>query len=322
MENTLLYNTDSLPQIKFGMMKMSDHAILVDKVAIIDDNLDKSPDDRNIGAPIDRPLPQKILIAIQLICVEGSIDMTLNQKKYHMERNDCMIGLPGFIAEKIDMSHDCRMIITAISHEFMARIPVKNSEGMKKWMASKGAPVVLHIPEEIISTCVDSYHSFRKLYSFTSDEFKLILMVGYLHSIIGLFSSFMANSEVREEEMDTDTTSLPRKKELALKFLNDVHENCSTERSVSFYAEKCCLSPKYFARIISEIMGKKPGDIIRDNVILEAKVLLISKTLSVQQVSDKLNFPNSSFFCKYFKGATGCSPRQYQLFGEEALKEK
>lgn len=69
-------------------------------------------------------------------------------------------------------------------------------------------------------------------------------------------------------------------------------------------------------------MGKKPGDIISDNVILEAKVLLISKTLSVQQVSDKLNFPNSSFFCKYFKSATGCSPRQYQLFGEEALKEK
>lgn len=79
-------------------------------------------------------------------------------------------------------------------------------------MASKGAPVVLHLPEEIISTCVDSYHSFRKLYSFTSDEFKLILMVGYLHSIIGLFSSFMSNSEVREEEMDTDTTSLPRKR--------------------------------------------------------------------------------------------------------------
>ena len=74
-----------------------------------------------------------------------------------------------------------------------------------------------------------------------------------------------------------------------------------------------------FARFITEQMGKKPGEIIKSSVILEAKVMLVSNDLSVQQVSDKLHFPNASFFCKYFKSATGCSPRQYQMYGEKAV---
>lgn len=106
-----------------------------------------------------------------------------------------------------------------------------------------------------------------------------------------------------------------------MKFLNDVHEFCNKERSVSFYAERCCLSPKYFAKIITDAMGRKPGDIIKDNVILEAKVLLIAKPYSIQQVSDKLNFPNPSFFCKYFKAATGTTPRKYQLRGDKVSED-
>ena len=61
--------------------------------------------------------------------------------------------------------------------------------------------------------------------------------------------------------------------------------------------------------------------IIKDNVILEAKVLLIAKSYSIQQVSDKLNFPNPSFFCKYFKAATGTTPRKYQLRGDKVSED-
>lgn len=41
--------------------------------------------------------------------------------------------------------------------------------------------------------------------------------------------------------------------------------------------------------------------------------MLRTGNYTVQQVSDALHFPNSSFFGKYFKAAVGCSPRRYAI---------
>jgi len=43
-----------------------------------------------------------------------------------------------------------------------------------------------------------------------------------------------------------------------------------------------------------------------------AKALLKSTNMTVQQISDELNFPFQSFFGKYFKRMTGGSPREYK----------
>ena len=47
-------------------------------------------------------------------------------------------------------------------------------------------------------------------------------------------------------------------------------------------------------------------------MILEAKVLLRSTGLNIQEISAMLNFANQSFFGKYFRHLTGMSPRDYR----------
>lgn len=304
---------DILPKIRLGIFRPSDHALTFDDIALIDDNLDLEPYDRNIGAPIDTSLPTKILMVVCMTCVEGSVDLTLNQADFHMERNDLLLGTPGFIAEKIKMSENCRIIIFTTSNDLLSKSPLKGAETVRKWLIQHGGPVVIHLGEELCGTYVNSYRSFRKAYELAAMEYHPEILMSFTHTALALLATWLT-----KEVNSSNAVAVPRKKELVLKFLSDVHEFCNVNRSVSFYAEKCCLSPKYFARLITEALGKKPGDIIKENVILEAKVMLISKSYSVQQVSDKLNFPNSSFFCKYFKAATGCSPRKYQLNGEKA----
>lgn len=313
IKNRMEIHNSTLPQIKLGMLQASDHAIIFDKIAIIDDNLDPEQKDKRIGAPVNKPLPTKILVGICLMCIEGSIDLKLNQTEYHMEKNDCLLGMPGFIAEHISMSGECKMIVIAAAQDFLGKSPMKGTETARKWMIQKGEPSVIHFPDEICSSFLSGYKCFRQTYDLAHQDYRNEILICFLHTALALFSSWLKQTGETEHGL-----SIPRKKDLVMKFLNDVHEFCNKERSVSFYAERCCLSPKYFAKIITDAMGRKPGDIIKDNVILEAKVLLIAKSYSIQQVSDKLNFPNPSFFCKYFKAATGTTPRKYQLRGEKA----
>ena len=82
--------------------------------------------------------------------------------------------------------------------------------------------------------------------------------------------------------------------------------------NVSFYADKLCLTPRYLNTIIRQTSQQTVMDWINQSIILEAKVLLKHSNRLVYQISDELNFPNPSFFSKFFKRMTGMTPQEYQ----------
>ncbi|WP_368205051.1 helix-turn-helix domain-containing protein, partial [Bacteroides caccae] len=70
--------------------------------------------------------------------------------------------------------------------------------------------------------------------------------------------------------------------------------------------------PRYLNTLIRQTSQQTVMDWINQSIILEAKVLLKHSNLLVYQISDELNFPNPSFFCKFFKRMTGMTPQEYQ----------
>lgn len=71
------------------------------------------------------------------------------------------------------------------------------------------------------------------------------------------------------------------------------------------YSGGLCITPKYLPRIIKDITGYTALDYIENYVVTEAKAMLNSTMMTVQQISDSLNFPSQSVFGKYFKRVTG-----------------
>ena len=64
--------------------------------------------------------------------------------------------------------------------------------------------------------------------------------------------------------------------------------------------------------MVKEISGRTAGEWIENYVTVEAKVLLRSTDLTIQEIASRLNFTNQSFFGKYFKHQTGMSPSEYR----------
>lgn len=109
-------------------------------------------------------------------------------------------------------------------------------------------------------------------------------------------------------------TPLPqdKKDKIFQNFMITLYRYYHQERDVTFYANKQCLSARYFSSVIKEKSGSSALQWIIQNVITEAKYLLDNTDLSIKEIATKLNFPTQSFFGKYFKQYVGISPKEYR----------
>ena len=89
-------------------------------------------------------------------------------------------------------------------------------------------------------------------------------------------------------------------------------DNYKLERNIKFYANKLNLSTQYLSTTVKKMTGKTLTDIISNLVIHDAKAKLRSTGLSIQEISDSLNFSDISSFGKYFKRYTEMTPTQYR----------
>ena len=116
-----------------------------------------------------------------------------------------------------------------------------------------------------------------------------------------------------ESQPAPETSARSRNDEYFNQFMSELTKHYMQERSVGFYAGQLHLTPKYLTTIIRKTSGRTAAEWIDDYVVLEAKNLLKYSTMSIQEIAYCLNFPNQSFFGKYFRSHTGMTPSAYRM---------
>lgn len=297
-----LLNIMSLP-VNDRLVNLDDKFILIDNLDITENDCNKILDacTRHF---INSPYPFKLNYMQICLCLDGRLHVRLNMEDCIIEKNDLLVTWPGSVGECIDISSDFRSILIGFSDKaYVPEVNIKSSMILRKYLTFHH---IIHVPDDDVNELVTIYKLMYKKIKQPDFEYKSEVIKSYMQ-IFSLDMCNLMSTYIEKQDSGVDT----RQKQLFYKFMNIVHQYYSSERSVSFYADKMCLSPKYLSQAIYQYSGRHASEWIRDFVILEAKALLRTQEYTVQQVSDRLNFPNQSFFGVYFKKSVGCSPKAY-----------
>lgn len=89
--------------------------------------------------------------------------------------------------------------------------------------------------------------------------------------------------------------------EIVSKFNQLLDNETVLYRFVTDYAEQLYVSSNYLNECIKKETGRPASDWINSKICLEAKRLLKQTSLNLKQISIRLNFKNSTHFCRFFK---------------------
>ncbi|WP_343318209.1 AraC family transcriptional regulator [Sphingobacterium multivorum] len=95
------------------------------------------------------------------------------------------------------------------------------------------------------------------------------------------------------------------------KFVQLVEENFRTYKNVNFYAEQIHIQSNYLNILCKSVLKVSAKQLIKNRIIEEAKILLLSSNKSVKQISFELGTINSNQFSLFFKKETGLSPKEF-----------
>ena len=96
------------------------------------------------------------------------------------------------------------------------------------------------------------------------------------------------------------------------RFLDLLNASPYKRRSVASYANELYISPKHLTAIVKKSSGKTANQWIKERLLEEIRFYLKQTDFSIKQVSDKLDFPNPSFFGKYVKEHLGMTPGEFR----------
>ena len=115
------------------------------------------------------------------------------------------------------------------------------------------------------------------------------------------------------KHIDLLKASQSREQTIFDRFIYLVNQHATREHQIGFYADKMCLNEHYLGTVIRQASGITAKEWIDRALIEHIKIELKYSDKPIAQISQEMDFPNPSFFSKYFKRLTNQTPLEYKL---------
>ncbi len=100
--------------------------------------------------------------------------------------------------------------------------------------------------------------------------------------------------------------------EIATKFKKLLQDNVNEHKQVSFYIEHLFVTKRRLDKATQIVFYKSAKEMIMEELIKNAKIMLSNSKISIKDVALELNFLQETNFTAFFKKNTGISPTKFR----------
>ena len=238
------------------------------------------------------------------ILLEGEMNCSINLHNLQAKAPCVITLLPDFVLHVHAASENCRALILAHNAKFANDLQM-NDYSYRAKQAAQAYPCNT-LTEEQLQTTVHHFRLMQEVlrqqdHNPNTREIALKLTSSLFYYLQGSFSELYQQQATRS-----------RVQQLTSDFFGLVEQNCVQYKNIAWYAEQLCITPKYLANVIKKTTGKPAGAWLDAYVLLQAKTLLTTSHLTVQQVADRLGFKNQSHFGTFFRRHVGVGPAMFR----------
>ena len=244
--------------------------------------------------------------ALLCFCRQGSATIKVNYSTYSLNSRNTLAILPTHVLSIENSSENAVLEAILYSDEYWTSIV--RSVDYQIFKAAEFQPLVT-LPDDTrqeAHTLLDLVKRHDVCSSGSSEVISRSVASGLAFSLLMLIVSVINFDSLKPP------TLASRKEELTHDFFELLSKYYETERQVSFYASKLCVTPKHLSTMVKEVTRQSILDWINNVTVLNIKHRLRTTSDSILQISEALNFQTPSTFVRYFRQHTGVTPAKYR----------
>lgn len=252
-------------------------------------------------------IPDGMLILVY--CTKGHMQADFMGRTHRISEGDAVICTSRLVPENSMISPDFDAIIFGLkSSDLQLRSVCRGKDLYSLITYTRDHPV--HHLDDNEQQLLKHYYAIVRLKLAQPDApFHADVMHSLFNTILYEICAVRAN---HNEVLEDDNVGLHRGDYLFRRFLELLQKDGQHERSVTTYARKLNVSPKYLTTVVKNASGYTTLQWIHRNTAELVAHQLKYTDLSIKEIAYSLDFSNLSFFGKFCKAHLGCSPKTFR----------
>ncbi len=255
--------------------------------------------------PVENGTLRMNLYAV-VACIEGKLQLEIDTVTYTLTSKSVLLCRPNVLITNCMMSPDFKGAVLCVSQRVISENITQSDLWERAFLLSENP--IIHLDDEEKMQTLALYGELLWLKKQSSQKIYRKEIVGAI--IKAMMYELLANVE----------TCTPLPVQMAAKQSDALFRRFITllsglevkSRTVSWYADKLCITPKHLSAVCKQVSGKTAMEWIYEYVLVDIRNYLKNSDKSIKEIADKLNFPNISFFGKYCRKHLGVSPTTYR----------